>query len=110
MRAAAKARRLRVLMLARSGQFWSTLEDTLRDSGWFASRRSLKDLDDREEDREKAFTAAVHAFSTRSQFGVDLALVQRPQSFAGEDFGLMLALQMSALVAVHGRFKIVGLG
>jgi hypothetical protein len=96
--------RVRVLLLARSGRFWTSMvADLLRQVGTQISQASLKPLTPGVSERETVFDAAVAAFTAKGLIaadGVDARAVRRPASLAGEAFGLMLSVQMAALVAV----------
>jgi hypothetical protein len=92
--------RVRVLLLGRSGQFWSTLAGTLNEVGITPSRLPLSDLASGGDERWRAFGAAKAAFARH--FRVDDPAVSILPDLAGEGFALMLAVQMAALVTVLG--------
>jgi tetratricopeptide (TPR) repeat protein len=94
---------VRVLLLARSGQFWVSVGDLLRTVGMETSQALLQPLPESLAEREAVFSAAVRAFAMPERVaagGVEAGRVIRPASLAGEAFALMLSLQMAALVAV----------
>lgn len=99
----------RVLLIGRTVQGWPALRgqlDRLRVNA-HTSDQLLPSLPASGDDRSHMFTTAFACFRAHYE-GVDTAAsTGPPNSLAGEDFGLTLAVQMAALVAVdavaHGR-------
>jgi len=92
-------RHLRVLMLARSDHFWNELKGALRD--FDTSAHLLEPLEDNAEgrnEREELFDKAVTVFADHLE--VDVGRLPRPATLHSSAFGLMLAVQMAALVSV----------
>ena len=99
-------RRVRVLMLARSSGFWATsLLRTLSNAGIATVARSLRPVDQLEESdqepppsRQEIFRVAAERFAR--ELRVDLIEIPEPTELIGDQFELMLAVQMAALVKV----------
>lgn len=90
--------RVRVLLLGRSGDFWSVLPDRLADAGWVAPRPlRLPDLPD-EGGRAAAFRAAATAYADR--VGVPEGALPGPPDLSGTAFALTLTVHTTALVGV----------
>ncbi|MEU9300974.1 tetratricopeptide repeat protein [Streptomyces sp. NPDC048269] len=101
--AARRGTRLRVLLIARSPDWWSLLLDDLRKQGYAQAEFPLESLPEGDVDaRLQAFTVA------RERFGRALGLSKEDAETIGEPgnlddaaYGLTLTVHMAALVAVY---------
>ncbi|GAB3002946.1 tetratricopeptide repeat protein [Saccharothrix stipae] len=93
--------RLRVLLIARTaGAWWADMRHELYGLGYVCGSQPLSDLPPAV-DRQEVFAAARQHFAAR--LGVDPDSVPVPADLDGEGFGLMLSVQMAALVAVDAQ-------
>ena len=88
----------RLLLIARTAHGWPAVRGVLTAVGAEASDVHLTPLPDAPESRQRMFLAARDAFALR--YHVDPGSVPVPGWLGGPEFGLTLALQMAALVAV----------
>ncbi|MEU8778676.1 tetratricopeptide repeat protein [Streptomyces sp. NPDC048606] len=105
---ARRGARLRVLLIARSAGWWSYLLDDLRTQGYEEQAafplRALPDGDLGA--RVEAFEVARACFA--EALGLDeeeAASLATPEGLGRAEFGLMLTVQMAALVAVDARIR-----
>ncbi|MCD9904288.1 hypothetical protein LUR56_38105, partial [Streptomyces sp. MT29] len=99
------AKRLRVLLIARSaGSWWQNLLHDLRDLRYAASAVELKPLENGlAGDRSKAFLAARDGFAHALRIASDATAVEVPANIDHPAFGLILTVHMAALGSVFGR-------
>lgn len=95
----------RVLLIARSVSSWPAIQGKLQQLRVDAdiSDQKLPPLPDTSGQRDHMFTTARDCFARHYPQGVRVGQITPPGTLSHEDFGLTLAVQMAALVAVDAR-------